>query len=80
MRLQRHRKAPLSRYVIFACATWWLSLGHAQESHRDIPSNAHFSAGDQGWSCNDGFTEVAGLCMEDAETLPSQGAFEFFDG
>ena len=74
------RKADFWRYVVFACATWWLSLGHAQETHRDLPSNAHYTAGEQGWACNSGFTQVSGLCMEDSETLPSQGAFEFFDG
>ena len=37
------------RYVIFACALSWLSPGYSQQPVRDIPSNAHYSAGEQGW-------------------------------
>jgi hypothetical protein len=68
------------RHLIFACAMSWLSLGNAQESNREIPSNAHYSAGEQGWACNHGFTQVGGLCLEDSDALSSQSAFEVFDG
>lgn len=69
-----------SPYVAFACALGWLSCGNSQESHRDMPANAHHSAGEQGWSCNNGFRQVAGLCMEDRTEVPSWSAFEVFDG
>jgi len=69
-----------SRYLIYACALWWLSPGNAQEPDRDIPSNAHYSAGEQGWACNRGFTQVAGLCMEDTDVVSGGGAFEFSNG
>ena len=43
------RRVVASPYVIFACAMGWLSPGNSQEPSRDIPSNAHYSAGEQGW-------------------------------
>ena len=67
-------------YVLFVCAMGWLSSGNSQERHRDIPTNAHYSAGEQGWACNNGFRQVAGLCMEDKDEVPSWSAFEVFDG
>lgn len=76
--------APTSRLslhaVVFVCATGWLTCGNAQEPHRNIPPNAHSSAGEQGWSCNSGFTQVAELCVQDRNEVPSWSAFEFFDG
>src|SRR5712664_1382423 len=69
-----------SPYVFFACAMGWLSPGNSQEPNRDIPSNAHYSPGGQGWACNHGFTQVGGLCMGDSDVLPSESAFEVFDG
>jgi len=66
--------------VAFACALAWLSLGNSQEPHHDIPANAHYSTGEQGWICNPGFRQVAGLCMEDKDDVPSWSAFEVFDG
>jgi len=74
------RRVVASPYGVFVFALWWLSPGNAQEPDRDIPSNAHYSAGGQGWACNRGFTQVAGLCMVDSDVLPSQSAFEVFDG
>ena len=67
-------------HLALACALGWLSCAKGQEPHRDIPVNAHFSAGEQGWSCNTGFRQVAGLCMEDKDDVPSWSAFEVFDG
>lgn len=73
------RKA--SRYVAFVCVLGWLSCGNSQvPSHRDIPTNAHNSAGEQGWACNNGFRQVGGLCMGDRDEVPSWSAFEVFDG
>jgi hypothetical protein len=57
-----------------------LSLGHTQELYRDIPTYAHYSATEQGWTCNDGFRQVAGFCARDMQDIPSQNAFEVFDG
>lgn len=73
------RKLVTLPYVIFACAMGWLTAGYSQEPNRDIPSNAHYSAGEQGWACNRGFTQVAGICMGDSDVLPSESAFEVFD-
>jgi len=52
----------------------------SQELHRDIPSNAHFSAGEQGWACNDGFRQVAQLCVSDTHGAMDQSSFEVFSG
>ena len=80
MCLEVRRIVVALRYVIFACATLWLSTGYSQQPVRDLPSNAHYSAGEQGWVCNAGFTQAAGLCMADSDVLPSQGPFEIYDG
>jgi hypothetical protein len=56
------------------------SLGYTQELHPDIPTYAHSTATGQGWACNDGFQQVAGFCARDGQDLPSQHAFEVFDG
>ena len=79
MCLEVRRAVVALRYVIFACALSWLSPGYSQQPVRDLPSNAHYSAGEQGWACNHGFTQAAGLCMADSDVVPSQGAFEIFD-
>jgi hypothetical protein len=78
MRVEVLKRARVATYVAFLCAIGWLSSGYSQESHRDIPPNAHPAAGAQGWACNNGFRQVAGLCMEDKEDVPSWGAFEVF--
>ena len=78
MRLLRTRMT--LRPAIFACTLAWLGLGYTQEPHRVIPSNAHDSADEQGWSCNRGFTQVAGRCLEDSDISSSASAFEIFDG
>jgi hypothetical protein len=57
-----------------------LSLGHTQELYRSIPTHAHYSATEQGWTCNDGFRQVAEFCARDMQDVPSQNAFEVFDG
>jgi hypothetical protein len=67
-------------WVALICATGWLSPSNAQEPHRDIPANAHYSSGAQGWVCNSGFRQVAGLCMESTDDVPSWSEFEVFDG
>ncbi len=64
--------------VAFVCAIGWLSSAHSQESHHDIPLNAHYSAGEQGWACNNDFRQVAGLCMANRNDVPSWGVFEVF--
>jgi hypothetical protein len=66
--------------LVFVCAMAGMNTAESQEPHRDIPANAHSSAGEQGWACNNGFRQVAGLCMEDRDAVPSWGAFEVFDG
>jgi hypothetical protein len=73
------RTMPL-RYAIFALAMGWLGLANSQEPHRVIPSNAHYSAGEQGWACDRGFTQVAARCMDDSDISSSASAFEIFDG
>jgi hypothetical protein len=51
----------------------------AQSPYPDLPTHAHFSATDQGWTCNDGFKQAAGYCMAEGD-VPSQGPFEMYDG
>ncbi len=65
---------------MLACAIGCLDTAYAQEPHRDIPPNAHFTSGEQGWACNSGFRQVAGLCMEDRDVVPSWSVFETYDG
>jgi hypothetical protein len=68
-------------YVLCLCALGWLTCAHSQEErHRDYPPNAHFSSGEQGWACNNGFKQVAGLCVEERNEVPSWSAFEVYDG
>ncbi len=78
MRIEAFKRARAATYVAFLCAMGWLGSAHSQESHRDVPLNAHSSAGEQGWACNSGFRQVAGLCMESRGEVPSWGAFEVF--
>jgi hypothetical protein len=80
MCFEPRRRLVAAPYVIFACAMGWLGPGNSQEPSRDIPANAHYSAGGQGWACNHGFTQVAGLCTVDSDVLQSESAFEVFDG
>jgi hypothetical protein len=76
---ERKRKPVASSYVMLACASLWLTPGNAQQPTRDLPPNAHYSAGEQGWACNKGFSQVAGSCMADGDDVPSASAFEVFD-
>jgi hypothetical protein len=52
----------------------------SQELHPDIPPHSHSSSADQGWTCNDGFKQVAGFCVSDTQDLASHAAIEVFDG
>jgi hypothetical protein len=72
------KRIRVATYVGFACALGWLSSSNAQEFHRDLPVNAHYAAGEQGWACNNGFRQVGGLCMEERAQVPSWSAFEVF--
>ena len=65
--------------VVCVVALMWLTCANAQETHRYLPANAHYSAGEQGWSCNNDFRQVADLCVQDRDEVPSWGAFEVFD-
>ena len=56
------------------------SLCCAQDLHPDIPSFSHYSAGDQGWACNDGYKQVAGFCVEDRQEPSGQDGLEVFEG
>jgi hypothetical protein len=56
------------------------SFARSQEAYPDLPTHAHYTATEQGWTCNDGFKQVAGYCMQDSGGAPSQGPFELFDG
>jgi hypothetical protein len=86
MRLPRSilpRTIMISRNLIFACALGCLSVAKAQdvqEPRRPIPTNAHYSADEQGWACDRGFTQVGGRCLQDSDVASSAGAFEIFDG
>jgi hypothetical protein len=52
----------------------------AQELHNDIPSFAHYSAGGQGWSCDDGYKQVAGFCVRDKEGPTNETGLEVYQG
>jgi hypothetical protein len=67
-------------YLLLVCAMACFGVGHTQEAHHDIPANAHYRTGEQGWACNDGFRQVSGLCVVDSDEVPSWGAFEVYDG
>ena len=60
-----------------------ISLGtlcRAQDLHKDIPSFAHYTAGEQGWACDDGYKQVAGFCVKDQQHASTQDGLEVFDG
>jgi hypothetical protein len=71
----------LLRYpaVLIGVTLCW-SLGYTQDIHPDIPTHSHAMATDQGWTCNDGFKQVAGFCVEDIQDPPAQSASEVYDG
>lgn len=48
--------------------------------HADIPLHAHYSPGEQGWTCNDDFRQVAQLCVLDTHGAAERGAWEVFNG
>jgi hypothetical protein len=80
--IQRTRMA---KKVALSCLA--LAGGMSQSSpctsqglHNDIPTNAHFSAGEPGWACNDGFRQVGQLCVLDTHGALDRGAFEVFSG
>ena len=72
----------LTASVCLASAGVILVPGFArcQDGYRDLPAHAHYSATEQGWTCNDGFKQVGGFCVQDSGDIPSQGPFEVFDG
>jgi len=83
MRLIQHKR--IARTVALSCLALAgaISLSRpctSQEHRGDLPPNAHFSAGEQGWACNDGFRHVAQLCVLDTHGAMDQGAFEVFSG
>jgi hypothetical protein len=80
MYIEAPKRARVLPYLVFVCVIGWQSSGNSQERYRDIPPNARYSAGEQGWACNNGFRQVGGLCMEDRDAVPSWGAFEVYDG
>ena len=80
MRVEASKGALALSYRALVCAMGWLSCANSQEPHRDIPPNAHSSTGEQGWACNTGFRQIAGLCREERDDVPSWSAFEVFDG
>ena len=77
----RRRMVKLLASACLLSASPFLSrFGHSEEPYRDLPAHGHYSATEQGWTCNDGFKQVAGYCIQDTGELPSQGPFEVFDG
>jgi hypothetical protein len=53
---------------------------HETPIHADLPPHAHFSPGEPGWTCNDGFRQVAQLCVLDTHGAAERGALEVFNG
>jgi hypothetical protein len=72
-------KAVAWSYLVLACGISLPSPGISQELPRDIPPNSHYSGGEQGWTCNGGFKQVAQLCVLDTENT-QRGGFEVFSG
>lgn len=73
-------KAVALLYLALGGAMLLWSPGYSQDLHPDIPTHAHYNATEQGWTCNDGFRQVAGFCSLDTQDLPGRIAFEVFDG
>jgi hypothetical protein len=48
--------------------------------HEDVPTHSHPSPGEQGWACDEGFRQMAQLCVWDSHGAAEQGAFEVFNG
>jgi hypothetical protein len=66
---------------LLACGAMLLPrFAHTQEAPHDVPAHAHYSAAEQGWTCNDGFRQLGASCVKDNADVQSQGPFEFFDG
>jgi hypothetical protein len=53
---------------------------HCQGGYHDLPAHSHYSATEQGWTCNDDYRQVAGFCIQDSADIPSQGPFEVYEG
>jgi hypothetical protein len=73
-------RRPLAAVCLALTGVGLLSQAGAQGFERDLPVHAHYSATEQGWTCNDGFRQVAGFCTPESLGLPNQGAVEVFDG
>src|SRR5512140_1582684 len=69
---RRFMRAAALLWLASAGGMLWSGPGRAQEFSRDIPSHAHYSATEQGWTCDDGFRQAAGLCLQDTQDIPSQ--------
>ncbi|SRR5581483_2781931 len=61
-----------------AIASW--TSGVSQELHEDIPPNAHYRAGEQSWTCNEGFRQVGQLCVLDTYGAAEPSTFEYSNG
>jgi hypothetical protein len=82
MRSDRRRftRARALPFIAMASGMSLSSMSNAQELHPDIPTSSHYNASGQGWTCNDGFKQVAGFCVREMPDPPNQDAKEFFDG
>jgi len=76
----RAAKTTAIAYLASACVMFLAGFAHSQDHYHDVPPHSHYSATEQGWTCDDGFRQVAGFCVQDTADVPSQGPFEVFDG
>jgi hypothetical protein len=77
---RRLMRARASAFLALMSGMPWSNPCYTQELHLDIPTHAHYSAAGQGWACDDGFKQSAGLCVKDVQELPGKNALEVFDG
>jgi hypothetical protein len=66
--------------LVAASALFPPRSAHSQDPSRDLPAHAHYTTTEQGWTCNEGFKQLAGFCVEDNADVPSQGPFEVYNG
>jgi len=71
---------PILRTTAWVIAALMSNLSLAQDLHSDIPPFSHYTAGAQGWACDDGYKQVAGFCVVDKQDPPGQDGLEVYEG
>jgi hypothetical protein len=66
--------------TFWAVAALMSNLCPAQDVHPDIPPFSHYATSAQGWTCDDGYKQVAGFCVQDKQDPPGQDGVEVYEG